>query len=177
MSTLLKELKRIIDLKEPLEEAKKKLTDTYMLVNGRVAFVRSFDNADDNIIFITDTQTGEHLNEDVKTLDVWLPETGVYKLKDGYCAYITKIPKRQWAKSFNRNFYKAKILGLEKDLSTSRYTEVANSVRESITNDIGGNIWFLNKRIGIISNKTVTCLDKNYLQELKDWSKYAIVGI
>jgi len=100
-------LSRIMDLPYPHcnKEASKKLSDTWCVVNGELVLVS--DITDDSILIVKPpkmTTTFTLTDEDVKSFEVWLPQSGVY-LVDNIPIFVMKKPFRQWRKSFSLSFY------------------------------------------------------------------------
>lgn len=172
--TLTEELVRIMDMDNPYNEADKKLTKTWMFVNGSLQYIHSF-NYDDEEVVVQDFR-GVKSAIKVSLLEVFLPETGLYTTThpDGVdILLITKEPKKQWHKSFNTSFYLVK--GVNKDISmnnVSYYLKYLDPLsRKSLLVLENRDIIFFDKSIGYVNDeKAIICTDSRYKQELKDWS-------
>jgi hypothetical protein len=114
MNQLSDALMRIMDFPNDLGKAyheaqnNNKLRNTYMIVNGSLMLVRSFD-VSSNVVVASDKMDSEK-NVQVKTLDLWLPETGIYEV-DNYPTFLYRVPQKQWRKSFSWDFYAVKPVG------------------------------------------------------------------
>lgn len=111
MSPLEQEILRILDfdsayLTTALNEAsgKEKLANTAMIVNGKVGLVKEIypEKGQVHVLF---PDGGRIVT--VSSLEVFLPETGIYYHKN-FAVYIEKLAKKQWKKSFHADFYKIK---------------------------------------------------------------------
>lgn len=173
--SLISELQCILDLKEPQGEAEKKFAKTYMLVNGEIVYVAGF-NWNEQCL-LTSTPNGGVLSYEVDSLEVFLPETGIYLLnikKDVIPVFIQKIPKRQWLKSFSNSFYRMTHLsnGTEIKVNNVVYLDLVKG-RIPIYVDRNQDIWHSYLRVGYIKNSTtLVCTNKLFEQELKDWWKH-----
>ena len=163
--SLKSELQKIINLDNPFNEASKKLYGTWMLVNGVIVQIRQFE--EHTAYFYN--ENGDSCKEIVKTLETWLPESGNYKLSTGNFVTIIKTAKRQWLKSFHDSFYSIHVEG-KKPLNY--LNEIAHTKKQDILVDKNKTIWWWNTTIGYVKNhKTIVCTNKNFIQELIDWSK------
>jgi len=175
--TLLDMLCNIMELDKPMEEANRKLRKTYMIVNGIVLKVSDFD-IPYNIIHYINPNSGDVEHVKVDTLQVFLPETGLYPLSNGQLLYVNKVPKRQWNKSFTFEYYSADNIG-EMNPKATKYrakeqvlTEICYSKPSDIAIDYTGNIYYGSNVIGVVLNsKEVICNHQQYEQELIDWCK------
>ena len=173
MTILFKELTRIMDLTHPEEEAKKKLSKTYMILNGKVAFISEF-SIGHNQVVVYDNFTAKSDIVTVETLKTFLPEAGLYQLKNGNLYLLLKIPKRQWLKSFSYTFYKMVCLYEECPQAYEPLNDIYNISKKDIAVSGNGIIYYWGKAIGFIKNSnTITCSNINYHQELTDWSRDA----
>jgi hypothetical protein len=166
------ELQRIMDLPNPSEEAKKKLEGTYMIVNGTLEYVRElFINSSQLVSY--DKRTDESSLINVHTLEVFLPEAGLYPLNSGNIVFLQKVPKRQWMKSYTENYYKKDIIGTA-HITSDVVKDLLGKKRQDIAVDTERNIWFWNKKIGYIKDSEhLVCSNTLFKQELIDWSRDA----
>jgi len=166
---LMQALAKIMDLKDPLDEARKKLQDTYMVVNGKILYIKEFFTGTNQLLSINE-DTGDGTLIDVLTLDVFLPEAGLYQLSSGNLLCLSKIPKRQWLKSFSRTYYNSDVLGTVTQ-ETRPILDILYQKPQKIAVNSIGNIYFLQTKIGVVKNaKEFICLDLNFAQELIDWN-------
>jgi hypothetical protein len=164
-------LTRILNLEEPFSEASKKLQNTWMFVNDELQFVKEF--LDNNCVCIRNFTTEKTEKVKVRTLDVWLPEAGVYALSSGNHVLITKLPKRQWLKSFSDSYYRMSLFG-NKDQKGSLYKEASKSKKQNIYVDQDKYIWWWDVKIGFVnSSHSLKCTNQHYEQELRDWNRNA----
>jgi hypothetical protein len=163
MTTLKQFIQEIMDLPQPKEEAEKKLVGTYMIVNGTPELIKGFDYVQNTVI------TNNKIIK-VKTIAPWLPESGLYITKKGDPWYITKVPKRQWLKSFAFSFYE--IQDLSGWVEDPKLEDVHECKRVSIGVDKCGQIFHNKTHIGYIEKSNIVCTNSLYEQELRDWNNY-----
>jgi hypothetical protein len=167
--SLEKELQRVMDMQNPWDEAKKKLLETWCIVNGAPFYLRDFSSMS--------TVEGKFSGVDkqaeitVETLEVFLPESGLYPTTKGNACLVIKKPKRQWQKSFNENFYTVMMIGNVGTQPKNYIEEIAKSKRVDIFKDKSGDIYYWETKIGRVEKNTLICFDKNFEQELKDWRR------
>lgn len=173
--TLLKMLQEIMELDNPIAEANKKLRNTYMIVNGEIALVSDF-NIETNQIFINNGKNVESVI--AKSLKVWLPDAGLYQSDIGNLLLVSKIPKRQWSKSFSGEYYKVEQVGQIgfRHRKYSHSLQLYNSILDKEPLDFGvdscGDIYYENELVGsVVDSKSIMCHNPNYEQELSDWCK------
>lgn len=172
MSKLQEEICRILDF-DPnnywttaWQEAvvKEKLVYTWMRVNGEVYFINKFVPNSDTV-FVSNNNTPSHEKE-VETLEVFLPESGMYT--DGVnCVYIIKKPLKQWKKSFHPEFYhvewvqKKNVAGLEQFLGEAKLVPFFVSEVEALYKN--------QTKIGKAKDGIITLTDYNFYQDVVDW--------
>ena len=160
-----KRLQEILDLKDFKEEARHKFKNTYMIVNGLVQKIVDFDFDREEVITSIE-------NIRVVSLDVWLPEAGLYPYKEK--AYIVnKIPHRLWVKSFSFENYvvyetspKGELVPIRTKEIFSLYTAKKCKFWVSPSNIIFSTIGM----VGKVVNKKIICIDDRFIQELIDWN-------
>lgn len=159
-------LKRILDFSDEdlaLSEANKKLNETVMWVNNRLEFVIKF-NSDTLVI----PGEFEHtILKKVEQLDVFLPEPGLYKAKDGsFLITVRKIAKKQWKKSFNFNYYV-----LSGDMHFSDYNLIDWNKTNIVLFD--EKIYYKGIHIGHYYDTYNKCICNNnvFYQELSDYAR------
>ena len=86
------------------QEAQHKFCDTYMNLNGYC--VRIVDIDSDNLVTCEDNDGGTNHWEgcDIDLLEVWMPDSGVYKINSQYVT-LHRVGKKQWKKSFSWDQY------------------------------------------------------------------------
>ena len=103
---LLEQLSIVMDLPfhNCLKEAQNKLTNTYCVVNGRLSYILEIDET-----HIKTISKGEDvlvlMADQVGSIELWLPTSGIYRCADGSILYVIKNAIRQWLKSFSYNYY------------------------------------------------------------------------
>ena len=107
MSTLTAHLCKLMSLPPYLavNEARSKLSDTFLIVNGKLVYVENIN--EDRMQILQEGQTDEYVSlrgRDIETLEFWLPISGIYMI-EGVPVHLWKLPKRQWRKSFSWNYY------------------------------------------------------------------------
>lgn len=82
---------------EVIKEANRKFSQTWLIINGSLELVSEFSH--DTINVIVD---GENkIIYDVDSIEIWMPEPGIYPISKDKYVYLHRIPKRQWLKSFS----------------------------------------------------------------------------
>lgn len=169
--TLLQHLQRIMDLPNPLEEANKKLVDTYMLVNGQVKMIKEFNIYEDTAITWS-PKTNISSIEKIETLEIFLPEAGLYQLDKKGFVCLTKKPLRQWHKSYRPGNYNVEPFG--SGIDNSFICELVGKQKKDILVHSNGFIYYWNKIIGRVKNSSeIVCTNIHYKQELMDWIRDA----
>lgn len=173
-----KHLKRILSLQSDnlcFEEARKKFTDTYMLVNGSLAKIKAIQWTDKKLVI---ENKGKLEEVYVKELEPFLPDTGLYRLdSSGQALFVIKVPKRQWLKSFSETYYDYANVGQNKSGFTYSkhwhlFSDMSKSKRMDFFVDADKYIWYHTRKIGYVKDSnTLICEDSRYIQELKDWSR------
>jgi len=170
VTKLEKELCRILDtgsdVNLAIKEAvnKEKLTGTYMFVNGNLALINTF-NPINNIIYMEGSP-----EEECKSLEVFLPETGTY-LYDKYAIQLVKKPVKNWKKSFCDYGQWIKYPISPFIQLTNYQLPLATKVPFLLTDS--GRIIYNKKSVGTydsIKNK-IFCSDYTFYQELLDFSR------
>lgn len=164
---LLKILSKILDLPSPLDEARKKLQSTYMELNGELVYVLEI--WESRVIYSDKNGDMEEIcDPNIKTFNVWLPDCGVYIL-DGEFYFLSKLPKKQWKRSFSYDFYQFE--GKYKT-NNQRLAKIFKlSPEPSRLNIVDDRIFYITKEIARIKNGEVICTDTLYKQELIDFCK------
>lgn len=169
---LFRELVRIMDLEDPLDEVKRKLSRTWMIVNGELKFIREF-FINDGLVVVEDDLTDKQSTIIVKTLDIFLPEAGLYPIANGNILYINKIPKRQWLKSYSDSFYTCKVIGSVRD-KIAALPQIVGKKKQDIAVDKNQDIWYWDVPIGHVKDSmSIICTNMMFKQELMDWSRDA----
>ena len=147
------------------KEAKKKLVGTYIRINGTIGQVESITNT--RLLIVHETAAVEYRVEDIESIEVVLPEPGMYlytKNKDTIILQITKSTSKQWRKSFNYDLYRIS------DRFDCMYDGYALDKLVKL-HDVylhQGSIWHQYTKIGDYQGKKVTLYDDTFKQELKD---------
>jgi len=149
-----------------LQEAQKKLHDTYLVVNDVLVYVkeisetsiRGFDNTYQDKLYVGDA---------VNSINAFLPDSGVYEVPKCGIIFLTKIPRKQWKKSFSTDFYS--ISGENAgDAIFKIYSCNLSPVNFYISKN---HLWYLKKKIGDVVAQTIHLKDDDYRQELIDLTK------
>lgn len=166
--TLKEHLERILDFPAGgagvRAEAHSKLAETYMMVNGELALVKEFGSTE---MLIVTRGSPRKLVSDIQSLDVCLPETGVYFTKDRKGAlFLSRLPKRQWKRSLSGTFYK-----IEELIGSANLFSLDYSSPHSFWISPKGNVYHMCEKVGHLdqTNKEVICTKETFLQEMKDW--------
>lgn len=170
---LLKCYSQLLDLPIPyaVKEIGQKFSSTYMILNGELVYITE---ALQECVLISGKKGGRPYSntiseDEVLSLEVWLPKSGVYYKKDSCIpVLIYRRPIRQWRKSFSYGFYTTFFLGgeefniLDVDVNSWReYWITPNKV-----------IMYFGQPVGYIKNSsTYVCTDPTFVSELTDWMK------
>ena len=169
---MLDALAQVLDLPKnwAIKEAVPKLGETFVRLNGKICFLVNIDKYGAHHIKWSD---GNHVyeemrsNDQVKSLEVFLPESGVYRTTDGSVVVLTKNPLRQWKRSFNNNIY-----NIYNMVDSGRYA-IENIIEDSRVDlwfKSNGTIFYFDIAIGYITkDNRVMCTNPLYEQELIDW--------
>lgn len=174
---LQKILSKLLDLPSPINEANKKLTNTYCIVNGELVYIEEVTaegllvKIGDNIISIKD--------KEVFSFEVWLPETGMYL--DKYNSYIevVKHPRRQWRKSFSLSFYSINVLVHRLEISIDKTRTPINLFEAKKVNDVWkdeGNIYYCSTTIASCLKGKITVINNLFEQEIKEFIQGELNG-
>lgn len=151
---------------------KEKLIGTFMRINGKVGYVHSLLTSSNTIKAdfggLTDVPQPQEVPVD--TLDVFLPETGIYEVDQGIGVGVLKTPMKQWKKSFSPSFYKVTTLDgkprsdLVYQLNTARKVPFIFSMTGVIYAGISIKIGTYN-----FLSKEILLTDYTFYQDLLDW--------
>jgi hypothetical protein len=157
-----KTLLQIPDASIALNEARAKLRDTIMRIDGHLMSVATMDFGT-LVVHDKDGNGYDLSGDDIKTLEFFLPESGVYFIKDTPIALV-KIPKRQWKKSFNWSFYEASKTFNICELDESKCHEIYLHK---------GTVYYLTTPIGKYQARTdkFICLNSVFENELNTFIK------
>jgi hypothetical protein len=176
---LVKRIEEILDLTGAiaLHEANKKLINTVMFLNGELKYIIEF-HWDHNKVSFLDynamVEGGNHSIGIVKSLEIFMPETGIYSSSELGYIYINKVPKKQWSKSFSEAGYILYTLA-KKATKLNSYIQWRNILnltsfkKVDIIVDKEKNIFYHNHFIGVIGEDRVICKNELFTQEIKDW--------
>ena len=175
MNKLIEEVCRILDFpldkselafKEAFSSSSPKLYGTHMFVNGELTYLEAVDWHNGILL---DEHGKQH---QVKTLEPWLPETGIYT--DGkYYVYIYKKTHKHWQKSYKHSNYGMVFLNDTPDFDLKK---IAKSKPESIV-VINGTIFYGRHIVGFndVGGDTI-CNNPLLYQELVDYSNRRNLG-
>lgn len=168
---LLQQLSNTLDLPHQmaLSEAQKKLTNTYMLCDGKVVKVENFGD-EGSIHYHNDIEHFVKTNVEVKSLEPFLPDSGVYVLPCGVYSVI-KHPKRQWKKSFSYDFYNVEKLKHTGEDATS--CELFTFISKTTPRRRGiwkhdDSIFYYEHRIAKIGEQGIIFFSPLYMQEVNE---------
>jgi len=153
------------------KEAKKKLVGTYIRVNGKIGQVDHISMG--SMTLIHSDLVYEYKEEEIESIEVLLPEPGMYlytKNGDTSVLQITKHTSKQWRKSFNCDLYRI----------TDRFDNLYDGylldalVRLPDIYLYQGDIYYQYTKIGEYKlnpkgkTRSITLYDDTFKQELKD---------
>jgi hypothetical protein len=150
------------------EEANKKLTNVHLFIDNKLHHIKEWCK---DYAICYNKKTGDTYTCTGNKISLWLPRAGIYPLSNGNFVLLTKIPKRQWCRSYSELFYSFATMGSNKG-KVDVYEEISTKTPIDIYIDPQKFIWWWDIKIGYIKNsKTVVCTDKEFVQEIKDWLK------
>jgi len=176
---LVKRIEEILDLSGDiaLHEANKKLVNTVMFLNGKLEYIVEFYwdfNKVSYFNYDSLIHSGGPIVTVVKSLEVFMPETGLYSSSELGYIYINKIPKKQWAKSFSEAGYVLctlvkKFTELSPCIQWRNVLNLTSFKKVDIIVDEEKNIFYHNHFIGTLGEDKVICSNELFTQEIKDW--------
>lgn len=156
-----------------IDEANKKLVNTWCNINNVLSYIHEFDFVDGRVKITTIKPKKTAYWITPESFELFLPEAGLYKSKLGFPILIQKMPVKQWHKSYKDTYYKVTAVG-DIQLESDYLVDVFTQKREDIMADSMKRIWYWDKQIGFLNDKEeVCCTNHLYKQELIDWSRYA----
>ena len=177
MTKVKQEILRILDFTEEhwptaWKEAasKEKLTNTYMLVNGQVAYVNAFDLEENKVLCLFD-ENGANKWVDVDTLDVFLPDTGLYQ-KGEYALFVEKYPYKQWKKSAHDSFYGTIWVRREAEENYFFFLSGATPTKFFVC-ELSGKVYCGSKIVGLFNKieGTINMTNKDFYIDVEQWIK------
>lgn len=165
-------LQKIMDLKHPLDEAEKKLKNTHMEIDKILYYISGFDFESGRIKTININNGDEYWILPKKSINCFLPPSGIYQTIQGDIIGCIKVPIRQWKKSFSENFYKT--IWVTKPTNKSNIIEQlfkATKKEIAISKDQNIYSYYSNSPIGYIEKQHIICTNPHFKQELIDWNK------
>jgi hypothetical protein len=167
--SMLSDLQTIMDMNDPWAEARKKLVGVWMFVNGKLVYIVDFSKPD-NGVFINYNEGDREFVKNPK-LEVWLPESGLYQV-DKILLTISKVPKRQWLKSFSSSFYTINTPDKSPLPKDFKIGDIERAKKLDIAVDKHARVWYWENLIGYIKDSSnIVCTNLVYKQELLDWNK------
>ena len=150
------------------KEAESKLVDTFMFVNDELTYIWAISDA---YLGIGEGVHKKELREnDVKSLAVWVPKTGVYfAKKTGEPVFLQRKPLRQWRRSFTPHFYNISFplggVGFPiRDVDTESCRDIWVARDKSI--------YYMLKKVGFVKDSSsIVCNEEFVVDELHDWVK------
>jgi hypothetical protein len=170
--SIVTEIKRVLDLPEAeaKAEARSKLCETILVVNGVPSYVTLIE-AGVMVAHLGASRAVELASVDVKSIEPWVPKTGIYQHPTLGPLFVQKIPLRQWKRSFNSGLYsvqtlKGKVIG--DFIFTSLGIDPESRV--DFYKDKDGVIYYHMKKVGFFeSDNTVVCTFPAIEQEMRAW--------
>lgn len=178
--SLLKNIQRLLDFPSnreslALSEAHKKLSHTYMYVNGRISYVESI-NSEGSIKIITENNNSEVLmNSEVVSMELFTPEVGIYKM-GGSCVFLKKRATRQWRKGFCSDSYVVDGLG---EVSGFHVNNMAWSIgNKSPLNMViyKNKIYYLSLMVAVVNGDNLELHEESFKQEVLDFVDKEFTG-
>jgi hypothetical protein len=170
--SIVTEIKRVLDLPEAeaKAEAHSKLCETILVVNGVPSYVTRIE-ADVMVAHLGVSREVELASVDVKSIEPWVPKTGIYQHPTLGPLFVQKIPHRQWKRSFNSSLYSVKTIkgkAIVDFIFTS--LEIDPESRVDFYKDKDGVIYYHMKKVGFFeSDNTVVCTFPAIEQEMRAW--------
>lgn len=163
-------LSKILELPFPHDEARLKLIGTYMEVNEELKYI--YDICEGTLFVGGIEDVVVTPVNDITSLSIFLPESGVYKTEKGDYILIERQPLRQWKKSYQATLYKRNILHVEGPINTETYLAslLFNAKRYEMF-ILKDRLHYMDKPIGKVKDGVIFITDNNYYQEALDWNK------
>lgn len=187
---LIRRIEEIMDLEGDLAlvEAGRKLINTIMILNNELVHIIAFDWDTGNVSY-QDYHcwqiTGDTKRAAFKTLDVFIPESGMYILSNSQhysediLIYLVKNPRKSWSKSFSTSGYKIYTVNKSapsathpsKEISCRHILNLKSFGKKDITMDKRGSIYYHGIHIADSLQDGILSYNTLYNQELKDWTR------
>jgi hypothetical protein len=170
-----KELCRIMDFPNDIGKAyheavaNNKLRGTFMIVNNVLAYIKDFD-VGGNTVSCSVKPDGPTMDLVVNSLELYLPETGVYAIGK-QPTMLWRVPHKQWRKSFSWDFYSA--TGISNSTCSDVYKFFGLQAQKIIEHN--NKIYFYTKEIGNVIRAQpggvldINCTNPVFYQELSDY--------
>lgn len=153
---ILEHFSKLMDLplNKTLTEAKNKFVNCYLIINNLLLKIKDID-----IDTLLISETGRILvGDDINSIEVWLPDSGVYKTSSSYPPCILKKrPIRQYKQSFSWDFYTASREITVKSLFTSHKIDNVYIYKSYL--------YFLDIKIGECIKNKWQCTNKIFQDE------------
>lgn len=153
-----------------LDDARTKLVTCFGFVNKELVMFHEFQSH--GLVVRSFKDNGERppkvYNEaEIKSIELWTPETGAYKTFKGGVIVLYKRPRRQWHKSFkpeNYEFFYAE------NTAPPDYLNIVPGSRSEFWVSRRGDLWFLDTKIGKMKEdgESIEC-SSVFKQDVEDW--------
>lgn len=148
-----------------IKESRHKFQGTYVVLNGELQQISEIFL--DNIV-ITDVKGGHKEVDTIKTLEPFLPPTGLYFPDENTAISLRKYASKQWRKSFCWDLYSA---GMKHHFVPFK---VFQAIKENNANTFNGIVfnkgivYYLDKEIGERDSSNIYHVIPEFYQELVD---------
>lgn len=167
-------LSRVLDLPVGellIVEARNKLTGSFGFVNGKLVYFSDFEF--DRLwvrVFKNNKELPQQvfLEKEVEEISLWTPETGAYRTEQDGVIVLTKLPLRQWSKSFKAENYGIEVFD---GASIGNYTDILPETRTEFWVSRNKSLMYLSKKIGTVVGDTYECIPL-FKQDVEDWMKH-----
>ena len=163
----------IMDLRGELAliEAERKLINTIMIVNGVLRMVSNFSWETGHITGYTHSAQ-DYTKEEavrVKSLEIFLPSTGLYRSGRFNWLYVEKKPAKHWKKSYSQEGYVVRNLENNAEEDWISILSLVSTKRRDIIITSKDEVFYHDRKIGVCGGGRIICTDGSFHQELKDW--------
>lgn len=139
-------------------EANKKLSGTHMEVNGKINLVFKVSMGGLEVQDMYGS-AGELDPDDVESLNVFLPETGIYVIKNNII-YLTKRAQRQWRKSYHPDIYR--VINIFGSVGSNVVPYNLHNKTPVVMHYFNNGIYYLDRKVGQFTDGELSILDADF---------------
>jgi hypothetical protein len=161
-------------------EAKHKLQESFILINGRIVLIKECGSEGLIVHHIpvgeTKAQSDIIKEKEIQSYEIWTPESGMYFVSDefpeaGRPVFIAKSPIRQWHRGFNLGSYTIRSDQLPINALYPKSVLMIDPKSRASFWFKGKDLFYLEKKIGEYKEDKIVCTEPLFEQDIGDWLK------